>query len=110
MDDAEKERQLHDDALANGLALLPPDVNASEYRFVPVDTKTVRYGLGGVRGTGESAVLAILEARNREQGGGAFTDLFDFCRRVDKPIVNRRTAEALARAGAFDALEANRAR
>ncbi len=106
MDDTDKVRQLHDDALANGLALLPPDVNASEYRFVPVDTKTVRYGLGGVRGTGESAVLALLEARKQ----GPFTDLFDFCRRVDKRIVNRRTAEALVRAGAFDALEANRAR
>jgi len=110
MDDTDKVRQLHDDAAANGLALLPPDVNASEYRFVPVDAKTVRYGLGGVRGTGESAVLAILEARNREKGGGAFTDLFDFCRRVDKRTVNRRAVEALVRAGAFDALEPNRAR
>ena len=63
MDDTDKLRQFRDDALANGLAVLPPDINASVYRFVPVDAKTVRYGLGGVRGTGESAIEAILAAR-----------------------------------------------
>jgi DNA polymerase-3 subunit alpha len=105
MDDTDKVRLFYEDALANGLSVLPPDVNASEYRFVPVDAKTLRYGLGAVRGTGESAIRAILEAR----GAGAFTDLSDFCRRVDKRIVNRRVVEALVRAGAFDALEPNRA-
>ena len=63
MDDTDKLRQFRDDALANGLAMLPPDINASGYRFVPVDAKTVRYGLGGVRGTGEAAIEAIVEAR-----------------------------------------------
>jgi DNA polymerase-3 subunit alpha len=106
MDDTDKVRQLHDDAVANGLKVLPPDVNASGFRFVPVDARTVRYGLGAVRGTGESAVSALLESRK----GAAFTDLFDFCKRVDKRIVNRRAVEAMVRAGAFDALEANRAR
>jgi DNA polymerase-3 subunit alpha len=105
MDDTDKVRQFHDDALANGLAILPPDINASDYRFVPVDAGTLRYGLGAVRGTGESAVRAIVEARRE----GPFADLFDFCRRVDKRIVNRRAVEALVRAGAFDALERNRA-
>ncbi len=105
MDDTDKLRQFRDDALANGLAVLPPDVNASDYRFVPVDLKTVRYGLGGVRGTGQSAIAAILQARK----AGPFADLFDFCRRVDKRTVNRRCIEALVRAGAFDGLNANRA-
>jgi DNA polymerase-3 subunit alpha len=105
MDDTDKVRQLYEDGVANGLSILPPDVNASEYRFVPVDRKTVRYGLGGVRGTGESAINAILEARK-----APFADLFDFCSRVDKRIVNRRVVEALVRAGAFDSLDANRAR
>jgi len=99
-------RALYDDAVANGLQVLPPDVNASEYRFVPIDAKTVRYGLGAVRGTGESAIAAMLQVRAQEP----FTDLFDFCRRVDKRIVNRRAVEALVRAGAFDGLENNRAR
>ncbi|MDA1118447.1 MAG: DNA polymerase III subunit alpha, partial [Proteobacteria bacterium] len=105
MDDTDKVRQFHEDALANGLAVLPPDVNASEYRFVPVDAKTLRYGLGAVRGTGESAIGAILDARK----AGPFTGLFDLCARVDKRIVNRRALEALVRAGTFDALERNRA-
>jgi DNA polymerase-3 subunit alpha len=105
MDDTDKLRQFRDDAVANGLAVLPPDINASVYRFVPVDAKTVRYGLGGVRGTGQSAIESILQARQ----AGPFTDLFDFCRRVDKRMVNRRCIEALVRSGAFDGGNANRA-
>jgi DNA polymerase-3 subunit alpha len=105
MDDTDKVRQYRDDALANGLVLLPPDINASGYRFAPVDLKTVRYGLGAVRGTGQSAIEAILEARKN----GPFRDLYDFCARVDKRHVNRRCVEALVRAGAFDAIEKNRA-
>jgi DNA polymerase-3 subunit alpha len=105
MDDTDKVRQFRDDAVANGIAVLPPDINASVYRFVPVDLKTVRYGLGGVRGTGQSAIESVLEARK----AGAFSDIFDFCRRVDKRLVNRRCVEALVRAGAFDALHPNRA-
>ncbi len=109
MDDTDKLRQFRDDAVANGLAVLPPDINASGYRFVPVDLKTVRYGLGGVRGTGRAAIESIVEAREDGKGGRPFTDLFDFCRRVDKRLVNRRCLEALVRAGAFDAANPNRA-
>jgi DNA polymerase-3 subunit alpha len=105
MDDTDKLRQFRDDAVANGLTVLPPDVNASAYRFVPVDGRTIRYGLGGVRGTGQAAIESILAARKT----GPFTDLFDFCRRVDKRLVNRRCIEALVRAGAFDTVNPNRA-
>jgi len=107
MDDTDKVQQFHQDAVANGLALLPPDVNTGEYRFVPVDGRSIRYGLGAVKGTGESAVAAILRARAE---GGPFADLFDFCERIDRRIVNRRSVEALVRAGAFDALDDHRAR
>jgi DNA polymerase-3 subunit alpha len=106
MDDTDKVRQFHEDALANRLAVLPPDINASEYRFVPVDRTTIRYGLGAVRGTGQGAIENIIAARQR----GLFTSLFDFCTRVDKRLVNRRVLEALIRAGAFDGVDANRAR
>ena len=105
MDDTDKVRQFRDDAVANGLTILPPDINASGYRFAPVDLKTVRYGLGAVRGTGQSAIDSILLGRK----SGPFADLFDFCRRVDKRAVNRRCVEALVRAGAFDAIEPDRA-
>jgi len=106
MDDTDKVRQFHEDAIANGLTVLPPDVNASEFRFVPVDRRTIRYGLGAVRGTGQSAIESILAAR----AAARFTSLYDFCSRIDKRMVNRRVLEALIRAGAFDALDANRAR
>src|SRR5690606_7475405 len=106
MDDTDKVRVFYEDGLANGLTILPPDINASDYRFVPIDAKTVRYGLGAVRGTGQAAIEAILNARR----AGPFADLFDFCRRVDKRLVNRRVVEALVRAGGFDAIEPNRAR
>jgi len=105
MGDTDKVRMFRDDALANGLTVLPPDVNASDYRFVPVDARTLRYGLGAVRGTGESAINAILAARRE----GPFASLADLCLRVDKRMVNRRVLEALVRAGAFDGIEANRA-
>jgi len=106
MDDTDKVRQFHEDARANGLTILPPDINSSEYRFVPVDRATIRYGLGAVRGTGHAAIESIVSARE----AAPFTDLFDFCSRVDKRLVNRRVLEALVRAGAFDAIDANRAR
>lgn len=106
MDDTDKVRSIHKDSVANGLTVLPPDVNSSDYRFTPVDAKTMRYGLGGIRGTGRSAIEAIVASRT---GHGPFTSLFDFCRRVDKRVVNRRAMEAMVRAGAFDSIEANRA-
>ena len=107
LDDTGKVQQFFDDALANGLSVLPPDLNLSGYRFTPIDAKRVRYGLGAIKGTGESAIENVVSAREQ---GGAFIDLFDFCRRVDRRIVNRRTVESLVRAGAFDALDDHRNR
>src|SRR5690606_15397764 len=91
----------YEDTLANGVTVLPPDVNASDYRFVPTDARTIRYGLGAIKGCGEPAVRAILAAR---ESGGPFRDLFDFCERVDRRMVNKRVVEALIRAGAMDGL------
>lgn len=105
MDDTDKVKILYEDSLANQLIILPPDINHSDYRFVPVDTKTIRYGLGAIKGTGEAAVLEIIRARAQKP----FSDLFDFCHRVDRRTVNKRAIEGLIRAGAFDAIEANRA-
>jgi DNA polymerase-3 subunit alpha len=105
MDDTDKVRNLRDDAIGLGLTILPPDINASNYRFEPVDTKRIRYGLGGVKGTGEAAIEAIVAAR---KAGGPFKDLFDFSRRIDKRVVNRRAIEALVRAGAFDSIDTRR--
>ncbi len=112
MDDTDKLCLFWQDALANGLKVLAPDINEGEYRFAPVDGTTIRYGLGAVKGTGESAISAIVRARDGvdgKGGDGPFTDIFDLCQRVDKRIVNRRVIEALVRAGAFDKLNDNRA-
>ncbi|NYT38468.1 DNA polymerase III subunit alpha [Allopusillimonas soli] len=115
MDDTDKVQVFWKDALANGVQVLPPDVNASAYRFEPVadehtalgePPRTMRYGMGAVKGTGQGAVEEIIRAREED---GPFTSLFDFCRRVDRHTVNRRTIEALIRAGAFDSIEENRA-
>ncbi len=106
MDDTDKAHQFVDDARANGIKVLGPDINASVFRYVPVDGKTVRYGLGGIKGTGQAAIETIVRARTE---AGPFRDLFDFCSRVDKRLVNRRVIEALVRAGAFDKLNKDRA-
>ncbi len=76
-----------------------PSVNYSNWAFVPKDKNTIVYGLGGIKGVGEGAVESIVEARNKD---GNFTDLYDFCRRVDTKKVNKRTLEALVKAGCFD--------
>ena len=179
MDDTDKVAFLVADARANGLAVLPPDINASAYRFEPVvacelanaeedfhssrekitrsdqksspssdlrvpssqglgvevgdvgrerefdpsrgkitrsaptrdsrsgdsspsnkKSRSIRYGLGAIRGVGESAVMNILKSREE----GPFTDLFNLCTRVDRKLVNKRAMEALVKSGALDAL------
>ena len=106
MDDTDKVQALHEDALANGLAVLPPDVNSGGYRFVPVSDKAIRYGLGAIKGTGEAAIAHIAKERAEH---GNYRDLFDFCQRVDHRVVNRRAMESLLRGGAFDSLNPQRA-
>lgn len=96
----------YDDCAPNHVEVLAPDINASGFRFEPVNDRQVLYGLGAVKGTGWAAIEVILAAREKD---GPFTDLFDFCRRLDLRKVNRRVIESLIRAGAFDKLEPNRA-
>jgi DNA polymerase III subunit alpha len=106
MNDTDKVQQFAEDARAHGIEVLAPDINQSGYRFEPVDGKTIRYGLGAIKGTGEAAIASMVQAR---ESGGTFRDLFDFCYRVDKRLVNRRVVEALVRAGAFDVFNVQRA-
>jgi len=116
IDDTDKLKIFHDDALALGIVFEPPDVNAGGYRFEPItpaDTERrkgergrVRYGLGAIKGTGQGAIEAIVAART---SGGAFTSVFDFCARVDRTRINKRTVEALIKAGAFDRFGIERA-
>jgi DNA polymerase-3 subunit alpha len=106
MDDTDKLKVLFEDALKFGMTFDPPDVNRGTHRFEPVSDKVIRYGLGAIKGTGQQAIDAIVKAREE---GGLFTSLFDFCVRVDRSRLNKRTVEALVKAGAFDSLQRNRA-
>ena len=85
--------------------LLPPDVNSSRREFT-VDGNDVCFGLVAVKGVGDGAIDAIVEAREQ---GGSFTSLQDFCERVDTKQVNKRAVESLIMSGAFDSLEGHRA-
>ncbi|ADU97463.1 DNA polymerase III subunit alpha [Thermovibrio ammonificans] len=93
------------DCKENGINVLPPDINRSGAYF-EIEGEAIRFGLAGIKGVGEKAALHIEEVRKE---GGEFKDLFDFCRRVDLKVVNRKVIEALIKAGAFDSTGINRA-
>jgi DNA polymerase-3 subunit alpha len=100
-------RQLHvPGAKEAGLEILPPDVNESGYKFTVVGETRIRFGLGGIRNVGRSAIDSIIGARAKD---GPFRSLFDFCERIDLRICNKRVLEALVHAGAMDSLGGHRA-
>jgi len=105
MDNTDKVVTFLDESRAIGITVLPPDVNASQYMFVAIEPDTIQYGLGAIKGVGHGACESIVA----ERANGPYTDLADFCRRVDPNRFNRRVLEALVLAGALDALAANRA-
>ena len=104
MDNTDKVHIAYLDSLLQNVRVLPPDVNTSGYRFAPTDETTMAYGLGAIKGTGEAAIINIVKVRQERP----FRDLFDFCRRIDKRVVNRRAIEALIRGGAFDSISDHR--
>jgi DNA polymerase-3 subunit alpha len=87
-----------------GISILPPDVNLSDHEFVVVEGN-IRFGLDAVKGVGYQAVEAIKRARKE---GGPFTDIWDFCSRVDGRAVNKKAIEALIKCGAFGSTGASR--
>ncbi|WP_092004406.1 DNA polymerase III subunit alpha [Polaromonas sp. OV174] len=106
MDDTDKLKVLYEDANKFNITFEPPNVNTGTYRFEPITNKVIRYGLGAIKGTGRQAIEAIVTAREE---GGPFASLYDFCVRVDRSRMNKRTVEALIKGGAFDTIELNRA-
>ncbi len=107
MDDTDKLKVLFEDAQKHfGVRFEAPDINRGQHRFEPVSDTVIRYGLGAVKGTGEQAIDAIVRER---EAVGPYSSLFDFVRRIDRTRVNKRTVEALIKAGAFDNLHLNRA-
>lgn len=106
MDNLDKVVPLIEECRRMQLTVTPPDVNLGSYKFSVNEKGEVVYGLGAIRGVGEGPIGAIVEARD---SGGDFADIFDFCQRVDGKRLNKRTLEALIRAGALDQLGPSRA-
>ncbi|MCC7375057.1 MAG: DNA polymerase III subunit alpha [Verrucomicrobiales bacterium] len=134
MADTDKLAEYIAEAKTSGIAILPPDVNASDVYFAPEkpetspganghgkdlcqgngheeksdagETLAIRFGLAAIKGVGEVAVQNILEAR---RAGGRFVSLEDLCERIDTRAVNRKVLEAFVRCGACDSFGSTRA-
>ena len=106
LDHTDKVVMLIEECKQLGLTVLVPDVNASRHQFEVADERTIRYGLGAIKGVGEGAIESLIEER---EARGAFASLEDLCRRMDLQKLNRRLLEALIRSGSMDRLGPNRA-
>lgn len=98
-DDIKQVSKLMDECRAMGITTYGPDVNESFLRFGVNAKGDIRFGLAAIKGVGESAAKSIIEERER---GGAYSDVYDFIRRVNLGNVNRKALENLIWSGAFD--------
>ncbi|WP_407402687.1 DNA polymerase III subunit alpha [Chryseobacterium sp.] len=89
-----------EDCKSMGVDVLGPDVNESQYKFSVNDKGQIRFGLGAIKGIGEGPSEAI----NKERENGRFKNLYDFLERIPSSQMNKRVAESLVIAGAFDEL------
>ena len=87
-----------------GIKILQPDVCTSENGF-SVYQESILFGLKAVKGVGENVIAAIVESREKD---GKFKSLYDFCKRVNSNVLNRKAVESLIKAGAFDSINNNR--
>lgn len=106
MDNTDKIVTLVDECDRMGLDILPPDVNSGKYKFTVNPEGQIVYGIGAVKGVGEGPIEAIIAAREQK---GFFTDLFDFCAKLDLKKLNKRVMEKLILSGALDNLGPHRA-
>ncbi|HEX6810427.1 MAG TPA: DNA polymerase III subunit alpha [Planctomycetota bacterium] len=102
---SDKIKEFVDEARRSGMPILPPSVNLSQ-RYFSVEAKSIRYGLGAIKGVGTRAADAIAAERRR---GGDFSSLEDLCERLDGNMLNKTALEALVQAGALDGLGRTRA-
>lgn len=105
MDNTDKVVTFIEECRSLKIEVLPPCINHSYYHFTVNEKGQILYGLGAIKGVGESAIDSILDSRKEKQ---AFNSLFELCERVDTRKVNRRVLEALIRSGALDAWNQNR--
>jgi DNA polymerase-3 subunit alpha len=104
LNNTEKIVKYINEAKAQSIEILPPDVNVSLDNFT-ASGNSIRFGLAAIKGIGQSVVASVVEAR----AAGPFKSIFDFAERVDSRALNKRALESLIRAGAFDTLGAHRA-
>ena len=98
-DDITEVTKLMSECKSMKINVLLPDVNESDLNFTVTKSGDIRFGLGGVKGVGEGAVMSIISER---EANGPYKDIFDFVSRVNLQSVNKKTIEALAFGGAFD--------
>ena len=106
MDNTDKVVVLIEECREMKLVINPPNINLSRFSFTVNKKHEIVYGIGAIKGVGQAAIEDLL--KEREQNG-VFYGLYDLCKRVDLRKVNKRVLEALARAGAFDVYDNNRA-
>jgi DNA polymerase III subunit alpha len=85
-----------------GIPVLRPDINESDYAFTVTKHGEISFGMGAIKGIGRSAVSEILSEREKN---GIYTSIFDFVKRIDLRLINKKVLENLILAGAFDCFE-----
>ena len=105
MDNTDKVVIFVDDCHQLGLEVVPPDINRSEYQFTSEHEGNVIFGLGAIKGAGESAIAEIITERNTN---GPFKSMAEMCQRVKSRKISKRILETFIRAGVFDSLGTNR--
>ncbi len=95
-----------DECKRMGVPVLGPDVNESQYQFSVNKNGQIRFGMGGIKGVGENAVIAIV---NERKENGPYKNVFDFVRRINLRAVNKKTLESLAYSGGLDSFGIHRA-
>ena len=104
MGDIDKVSKFIEECYRNGITVDPPNINTGEGMFVARDGR-IQYGMEAIKGVGTNAVEEVVEERNED---GPFESIYDFARRVDSRVCNKRTMESLIQAGAFDIFNKNR--
>lgn len=101
--DIEDIRKFIKDARKNGIEIKPPEINTSQYEFIP-EGNSIRYGLGGIKNVGKNAVIHIIKERKKRK----YKDFFDFIERAGGRTVNKKVIDNLIKAGCFDSICENR--
>jgi len=107
LNDIGKITKLMSECQSMGIACLGPDVNESRQKFSANTKGEIRFGLGGIKGMGDNAAIAIIEERDKN---GQYKDIFDFVQRVNLSAVNSKALESIALSGGFDSFRIERER